>query len=554
MQHDCLGPDLCRCCQLESDLARAQAQRTEAERARLDCEQKYRQLFEEALDIVFTLDLEGNFTSVNKAGQRISGYTRNEILAMNLAGLVEPECLPSIKEKIQRALGGETIPPFELAVLTRDGRHALVEVSARLQFENGRPALIQGIARDITERKRLEEQLRHRQKMEAIGELASGVAHDFNNLLSAILGYADLLKAQSKPGDTTREAAEVIVKAGERAQQLTRRLLGFTPRGDGQNVAVDLHAVLREVAALLKPTFPKHIEIATRLEAESPVVLGDPDQMHQVFLNLALNARDAMPQGGMLTFQTEASELNEQSAARLGATSPGSYLRVSVTDTGVGIPSEHQPRIFEPFFTTKERGKGAGIGLSVVYGIVKNHGGAIEVLSQPGQGTAFRIYLPFHADTPIAAAPARAANRLRGAGRVLVIDDEEIVCRVTTSMLESLGYQVVWIPDPRQAVEVYRKASAAFDLVIVDMIMPGLGGIACFRALREINPTVKAILSSGFAQDAAVEQALQAGMLAVLPKPYQCEQLAEVVSAALPSRERERAVTTSTPESSRSSL
>jgi len=505
----------------------------------LTSEQKYRQLFERANDLVFTLDLQGNFTSVNNAVERISGYVREDVLAMNLAALAAPECRDLIGERIQRAVGGETISDFELPISTKDGRRVFLEIGARLSFQNGVPVGMQGIARDITERKRLEEHLRHTQKMEAIGELAAGLAHDFNNLLSAILGYTDLLKIKARPGDLAWEAAEVIETAGERAQELTDRLLGFARRGRSQNLPLDPHQVLREVIALLKRTLPKSISIRESFAAPdgsgtaASLVVGDPGQIHQVFLNLALNARDAMPGGGVLTFQTEAVTLDEQSCGLLAVSSPGSYLRVSVSDTGAGIPYEHQARVFEPFFTTKDNKKGTGMGLAMVYGIVKNHGGAVELVSQPGHGATFNIYLPLRAELAAPQAGKAADPIPKGSGRILVIDDEEVVCRTAVRMLEALGYQAIPVPDPREAIECYRKADGAFDLVVLDMIMPGMSGRECFYALREINSGIKAILTSGYAQEGVAQEALDAGMLGLLRKPYKLPQLAGAVARAL---------------------
>ncbi len=508
-------------------------ERDRAERARLAGEQRYRQLFEDAPDVIFTLDLEGHFTSLNKAAERISGYRRSELLGANITRLLEPEPARFVFECIRRALGGETSAEFELPMRTKDGRRIYLEVSARLQFANGRPAGIQGIARDVTERKRLEERLRQSQKLEAIGELAGGVAHDFNNLLSAILGYSDLLQARPEPDGLVREAAQAIQKAAERAQQLAARLLGFARQGKVQNIPVDLHALLEELLELLERTLPRTIRVVKRFQAEPALSRGDPAQLRQVFLNLALNARDAMPEGGVLTFQTEPAELEAESFRALGAPAPGAYVKVSVADTGIGIAAEHLPRLFEPFFTTKPAGGGSGMGLAMVYGIVKNHGGTVEVSSRPGCGSTFTVYLPLErsAEVRTAQRPARAPARAKAS--ILVIDDEPMVGQTAVRLLENLGYQAASISDPGKALEAFRAADPGFDLVMLDVLMPGFSGEECLRALKAARPEVPVIVTSGYCPEEVARGLREAGAACFLAKPYQMTQLAEALRRVL---------------------
>jgi len=503
-----------------------------AERERLASEQRYRRLFEDALDVIFTLDLRGNFTSLNRAAERVSGYKRSELLGASVNRLLEPEAARYVAERIQRALGGETTAEFELPILTKDGRRVFLDVSARLQFVNGRPAGVQGIARDITERKRLEEQVRQTQRLEAIGELAGGVAHDFNNLLSAILGYADLLKANSKSGELVYEAAGVIQNAGERAQQLSARLLGYARRGKSQHTAVDVHALLDELLALLERTLPKDITLVKSFGCPQATVMGDPGQLQQVFMNLALNARDAMPQGGTLSLLTELVELDTETFRLLGAAGPGPHVKISVSDTGVGIAPEILPRLFEPFFTTKGRSGGTGMGLAMVYGIVKNHGGAVEVHSQPSRGATFAVYLP---SAPVLPLPARQATQApaRGTGCVLVVDDEETVGRATTRMLEFMGYQAVWAGDSQEAVEILRSAPDGFDIVLLDLLMPGLTGQDCYEAMKAVRPDLRVIVTSGYVEDGAAQRLLDMGAAAFLPKPFHLTQLSAVLQQVL---------------------
>ncbi|MDW8128946.1 MAG: PAS domain S-box protein [Bryobacterales bacterium] len=503
-----------------------------AERCRLDSEQRYRSLFENAHDVVFMLDLAGNILAVNRAAERVTGYRRQDLLGRSISDLLEPAAARYLSDRIQRALGGETSAQFELPVRARDGRLVHLDVSARLEFAGGKPAFIHGIARDVTERKRLEEQLREAQKMEAIGALASGVAHEFNNLLTAILGYADLLQSQGAKQDLVREAAEVIRKAAERARQLAARLLGMARRGKTQETAVDLHALLRELAALLSEALPKNIELIERYEAPMACTLGDPGQLHQAFLNLALNARDAMPGGGVLMLRTEVVRLGPETYRDLGVPAPGPYVKVTVTDTGVGIAAEHLPHIFEPFFPTKARSRGTGMGLAMVHGIVKNHGGAVGVKSRPGQGSAFEVYLPLLESAAPGTAPEDGRRKDAG-GAILVIDDEAIVGRTAVRLLEKLGYQAMFLTEARQALDLIRRDPTVFGLVLLDMVMPGMGGAQCLRELKSLCPGLPVVVATGYAEEGVMDRMRQEGAAGFLAKPFTLEQLAEAVRRAL---------------------
>jgi PAS domain S-box-containing protein len=497
-------------------------EQAEAERALASSEQRYRELAENAADIIYSHDLAGNLTSVNRAAERITGYSVEELQGMNISQLLGPEDLEVALHHLAEGLGGKPSSTFELGIVTKDGRTIPHEVRARLIFENGKPVGAHGVARDIAERKQLEEQLRQAQKMEAVGTLAGGLAHDFNNVLTGILGYTDLLRLHARPGDLAYEAADIIESAAERAAELTGQLLGFARRGKHQNVPVNVHETLRELAVFLRRTIPTSIVLREEF-ASSPVwISGDPNQIYQAFLNLALNARDAMSVSGVLTFRTEITGGREPQAC------------ISVIDTGVGIPPENRSRIFDPFFTTKSPDAGTGMGLPMVYGIVRNHGGTVEVESEPGLGATFRITLPLAAAPEAPAAPAeRASVATPGSGRILVVDDDDMVCQVLALMLRNLGYEVESLTDPHAAVERYRTVGSTFALVIIDMVMPKMGGRECFHALRAINPRVKAILTTGYAQDGEAQEALDEGIVEFLRKPCGLSELAETVARAL---------------------
>lgn len=506
-----------------------------AERARLASEQRYRSLFENAHDVVFVLDLAGNFLSVNRAAQRISGYRRHELLGMNISQLLDKAASRYVSELIHRALGGETSAQFELPLRARDGRLVYLDVSARLEFANGAPAAICGIARDVTERKRLEAQLWEAQKMELIGALAGSVAHDFNNLLTAILGYADLLRSQKQDEAQVLEAADVIQNAAERGRQLAARLLGLSRRGKAQDTAVDLHALLREISASLSRTLPPDITLLECFEAPRAVTRGDPGQLHQALLTLALNARDALAGSGTLMLRTELVSLKPETYRDLGVAGPGPHVKVSVTDTGAGIAPEHLPRLFEPYFTTKPETVGAGTGLAMVHGIVRNHGGTVRVASRPGQGSTFEVYLPlFETESHPEVSPPEGSGEASGA--ILVIDDDPMVARTAVRLLERLGYQAVYLTDARQALEVLRQDPGAFDLVLLDMVMPGMGGAQCLRELRSLCPRLPVLVTTGYAGEGAIGRMRAEGAAGFLAKPFTLDQLGSAVRSALEAR------------------
>lgn len=364
----------------------------------------------------------------------------------------------------------------------------------------------------------LETQLAQAQKMHAIGSLAGGVAHDFNNLLTAILGYVSLLREEPSASPQVVEALDVIEKAADRAGQLTAQILGFTRRGTPKRVRIDVHQVLSEVNDLLRHTIDKSIRLETSYHSGQQHVLGDSGQLFQVFLNLAVNARDAMNDGGILRLETRAQD---------------QFLRVSVIDTGTGIPQHLRERIFEPFFTTKESGKGTGMGLTVVTSIVRAHGGRIEIENEIPHGTRFHVLLPLASERAKELPLETAAAPSRGKGSVLVVDDEEVVRQVAARMLNGLGYHAICLGSALEAVEYYKKRARDIDVVLVDLIMPDLSGKDLFQRLIDINPKVRVLLSSGYNQDAGIDALIEGGAKGFLQKPYRLAQLSESLASAL---------------------
>jgi len=427
-----------------------------------------------------------------------------------------------------KALRDAAVVPVELmdqtwtlAVAPRGGWRA--GTAPALYLAAGLIALLAGVlAYRITS---LPETLRRE-----VAARTGGIAHDFNNLLVGILGYADLVAEGAAPGSVAEEAAATISQAAQRASELTRQLLAFARVGHRRQDEVDLHALVREVAALLGRTFDKAIRLELLLHAPLHHVRGDPGQLQQVILNLAVNARDAMAAGGTLTLETDLQDLDE--AAEDRGLAPGRYLVLSVTDTGVGIPSDRLDRIFEPFFTTKADGRGSGLGLATVYGIVRDHRGAVRVYSEEGVGSRFIVYLPALEAPARAAAPA-AAEAPRGHGRVLVVDDEELVRRAAGRMLERMGYEPELAGSGQEALDRVAARGAPPAAVVLDLAMPGMDGRECFRRLRALHPDLPVVVSSGFARNGRAQELLDEGAAAFVQKPYRTAELGRALARAI---------------------
>jgi len=502
-----------------------------AQAALHESEEIMRALLNAATDSAFLLDATGRVLVSNEMGAARLGKTVDELLGLSVYDLLPADVARSRRLSIGKVFRTGQDVRFEDE---RAGRVFDSHVCPVCDAD-GKVTRVAVFAHDITERRRLEMHLREAQKMDAIGKLAGGIAHDFNNLLTAILGYANMLKLDAEPGSFAREAAETIEKAGERAARLTSQLLGFARRGKHQVVPADLHATIREIVALLDRTLPKNIRVVLDLAAAQATVLGDPAQMQQVLLNLAINARDAMPEGGVLTFQTGVVHLDQEFRRTCPDVSAGAHLMVAVTDTGVGIPEEIQGQIFDPFFTTKEAGHGTGMGLAMAYGIVKNHNGCLQVDSRVGRGTTFTVCLPLtHEPLPAPVGHATAETTRQGA-TVLLVDDEEVVRAAAAAMLRSLGCEVLTASSGTEAVALYSRHAPQIDLVLIDMVMPEMDGGECFRALKRIDPDVTALLSSGYEHDGKTQAVLDEAMCGFIQKPYRPNELDAAVRRALSS-------------------
>jgi len=500
-----------------------------------------RQVIDANPNLIFVKDLSGRFSLVNKAVAEIYGTSVNEIIGKTDSDFVQDqaEAQRFREDDLEVMREGRDKTISEEIITDKQGKqHVLQTIKRPLRMGDDKTPYVLGVATDITDRRNLEEQLRQSQKLEALGQLAGGVAHDFNNLLTGILGCANLLRSSiDKPGQVEELTGQIETTA-ERAAQLTQKLLGFARKGKHQNIPINLHDSIQEVISLLQRTIESNIRIITRLNDTPLKVLGDPVQIQQILLNLTINARDAMhpstggTAGGDLVIKTDHISITSQNNTNPGLRM-GDYCVVSISDSGCGIPERLHQKIFEPFFTTKEQGRGTGMGLSMVYGIVQNHSGLIELESSSGSGTTFRVYLPATC-LPLQPQVTRSSSRVtQHKAKIMLVDDHEVIRNVTSRMLVSLGYEVESFADGIEAVEFYSGSFSEIDLVILDMIMPRMGARDCFVALREINPNVRAILSTGYVNNYEVQNILDLGIEDFIQKPYKLEALSEVLSRVL---------------------
>jgi PAS domain S-box-containing protein len=526
------------------DLAERTRALSDVNTALRQSEMRYRMLADNASDVIFTHDMMGICTYISPSITQHNGYTVEEYLGRPIYAYMPEKSAAHVKTVID---GLRTSPasvaldkPVEFQTWCKDGRVRTMECTlSRLYAADGTPTGFLGVSRDITERKKneqekvaLEEAVRQSQKMEAIGTLAGGVAHDFNNLLTGILGHAELLKERNASRQELERSVDVIETAAIRAKELTTQLLGFARKGRFQAVPVNLNALLAETIALLERTIDKSIRISSSVAGEKLIVTGEPSQISQILLNLAVNARDAMPQGGRLIFELDTADVDATfNAARFDTLTPGRYCVLSVSDTGIGITRDKLDRIFEPFFTDKPDGKGTGLGLAMVYGVVKNHGGTVRVYSEPGNGTVFRVYLPLTEAVSDVLPEKVFKQPVAGKGRILVVDDETVIRNLAELMLQKLGYTVVCAEDGRSAVEYYERHWPDIDLVIADMIMPNMGGLDCLRRMKNLNPGLKAILATGYSHDAIDDKARVDYIFGFLQKPFTFQELSELVAS-----------------------
>jgi PAS domain S-box-containing protein len=513
-------------------VARDITERRQWEQSLMDSEARYRSLFHGVSDGIFSTDRGGVITSINRAGAQILGYESPEELlaaAPHLAGAFAHE---EDFRRYRSALAAQgTVRNMEFEGRRAGTDRIVMEISGSCgQRTDGG---CDGTLRDVTERKRLEEQLLHSQKMESIGLLAGGIAHDFNNILGGILGYASYLKSIFPPGDPTVQHLETIERSALRAADLTSELLAFARGGKYVIRPININAVVEETLRLLRGSIDAAIIIEQHCEEPLPAIEADAGQMQQVLMNLCVNARDAMPGGGRLSVSTAVDPWQTPFLVSQPDLRHVRHVRIGVADTGVGMARETLARVFEPFFTTKEKGKGTGLGLATVYGIVKNHNGHIRVDSEVGHGTTFTVWFPT-VEAEVADADERSAPAAGGSETILVVDDEQTIRSLVADLLGARGYRVLQAAHGREALEIYGREPV--DLVILDMMMPEMGGRETFVRLREMNPEVCTILSTGYAQDERARELLSMGVRAFVQKPYRADDLAAAVRGVLDAR------------------
>lgn len=492
-------------------------------------ERRYRTLFDNAGDIIQILDREGRYLYVNPAWTRTFGYSPTEAATMRVFDLIHPDCADVCSANFTRVLVEGALENVEISFKARDGRKVLLEGNVNCQKEDNFSQYVQCIFRDVTVRRKMEEELRKAHKLESIGVLAGGIAHDFNNILTSVIGNISLARIYAQPGDKIYEKLCAAEQAILRARDLTQQLLTFSRGGEPVKRLIDVRQVLREASGFVLRG--SNVKAVCLLPEDLWAVRADEGQLNQVVYNLLINADQAMPEGGQVTI---AAGNHFVATGDSLALPEGNYVAVSVQDQGTGIKAEHLDLIFDPYFSTKQKGK--GLGLASAYSIVKNHGGMLTVSSTLGRGSTFTFYLPASPEE-VAQEKEERPSLHQGKGRVLVMDDEEGVREVVSAMLIHLGYEVTVVVDGRKALEVYGRAMREgnpFALVIMDLTIPGgMGGKETVARLLSLDPAAKAVVSSGYASDPIMAKYKDFGFAGVIPKPFKIELLSDVLARLL---------------------
>jgi PAS domain S-box-containing protein len=507
-------------------------ERQKAEEALRESEERFKSLSENAPDIIFTLGLDGTFTYLNPAFEKTLGYKREDGLGKNFADFameVDAKSYMGLFKRIRDRR--ETIRDMTVVLIHKDRSARLFNLSGAPNIDAaGEVTGMVGLLKDISEQRKLESQFRQAQKMEAIATLSSSIAHDFNNLLMGIQGETSIMLVGITQSHPHYEALKGIQKQVMSGVKLTKQLLGYARKDKHEVELINLNELVEETSETFG-RIKKDITIQRRLADDLRPVQADRGQIEQVLLNLFVNAADAMPDGGELFLNTE-NMSSEDMAGKVYDSRPGDYVLMTVTDTGHGMDKETMESIFDPFFTTKERGEGSGLGLASVYNIIRGHGGHIDVESIEGYRTTFRIYLPVAEDETYEALKT-AEEYVKGSGTVLLVDDEEVMLKVGTELLETMGYKVLLARDGKEAIEVYRDHHKTIDLVLLDMVMPHIGGGKAYDHMKEINPNVKVLLTSGYGVDGQATEILQRGCNGFIQKPFTMKDLSTRIKEVL---------------------
>ncbi|HWD00290.1 MAG TPA: PAS domain S-box protein [Candidatus Sulfopaludibacter sp.] len=499
-------------------------------------EQMVLALLDSATQAIISINRTGHIVLVNRRAEEMFGYTREELLGARIEILLPDSKRASHTADREDYFARPRIRPMgigmDLSGRRRDGKEFPVEVSlSYLEMPEGIFAI--AFVSDISQRKLLEEQLMHAQKMEAVGRLAGGVAHDFNNMLTVISGYNRMILDELSPLDPLRGYAEEILKAADRAGALTNQLLAFSRRQIMKPRVINVNSVIEQTEKMLRRLIGEDVTLSFGLKPDVGNIRADPGHVEQAIMNLAVNARDAMPAGGRLTIETANANLDESYAKTHMGVTPGDFVMIAVSDTGIGMDAETKRRIFEPFFTTKEKGKGTGLGLATVYGIIKQAGGDIWVYSEPNKGTTFKLYFPQVKDA-VSDTPTTESESPHGSNEtILLVEDEKAVRELTVRMLQRLGYSVLVAASGAEALEISAAHSGRIALLLTDVVMPNMSGRQMADLLVQTRPDIKVIYLSGYTENTVIHHGVLDAGIEFLPKPFSREVLAKKIREVL---------------------
>ncbi|MBN1833314.1 MAG: response regulator [Deltaproteobacteria bacterium] len=516
------------------------------EREKSASDERYRLLVETMNDGLGVQDRDGLFTFANKKLCEMTGYSKDELIGRSMNDLLDKKNRKLYQEYSEKALS-ENSKPYELELLRRNGETLSVLVSPQvIKKSDGTSKGLFAVITDISERKEaderkkeMESQLQQAQRMESIGTLAGGISHDFNNSLQAILGYTQMILLDTEESDSKYPRLIQIEKAARRAIELTQQLLAFSRKVESRFRPVDLNQEIKHVEKLLQRTIPKMINIVLDLEEDLNIISADPTQIEQILMNLAVNARDAMGDEGTIKIETRNITLDEEYCKSNLGVIPGNYVLLVLSDTGHGMDQKTIERIFEPFFTTKEPGKGTGLGLSMVYGLVKKHHGHITCHSEPEQGSSFKIFIPAVIDSD-PGVPVEAENDLTLGGDevILIIDDDPLVRDLGEQILTKFGYKVLTAINGESGIQKYLDKKEIISLIILDLMMPGMGGKRCLKEILRLEPNTKVIIASGYSEDGHVDATIESGAKSSIKKPFDIKQMLSVVRKVLDAEEQ----------------
>ncbi len=516
--------------QLANDIS----ERKRAQEALREADEQLRAMVEASPLATISLDAEGRIKLWNQAAVRVFGWNASEVMGQMLPTVTDEQRAEHASLRA-RAMNGEVIMGLEVSRKKRDGGSLHLRLSCAATYDTqGKPTGITAIFEDITSSRKLEEQFRQAQKMEAVGRLAGGIAHDFNNLLTVVLGASDMLLHDLPEDDEYRGVVSEIKQAGERAAALTTQLLAFSRKQLVEPKVFIINQLVADIDKMMRRLIGEDVQMTVRLDPELGAVEADRGHVEQVLVNLAVNARDSMPQGGALVIETANVRLDEDYARSHSGVSAGDYVMLAVSDTGAGMSDETKLHLFEPFFTTKSAGKGTGLGLATCYGIVQQSGGHIGVYSEPGVGTTMRVYLPRVADVGTSR-PATQEVAARGSETILLVEDDAAVRSITRRMLDAQGYAVIEAPDGPTALKLLDSYPGRVDLLFTDVVLPGMGGRIVAEEARALRPGIRVLFASGYTDDVILQHKLLEHDVSLLQKPFTTESLAKKVRAVLDS-------------------